>query len=144
MAREDDHYGLVFGGKNTWSIKYNIVWDRLLELDLFDPSIVATEYAYYLKKQNRYGLPLDNRQNYTKSDWILWFAALAKDKADFDALVDPVWRYINETKTRLPVSDWHWTDSGLRRGFHARSVLGGYWLPLLAKKLAKTNAAKNR
>ncbi|MDR1818525.1 MAG: DUF4965 domain-containing protein, partial [Puniceicoccales bacterium] len=140
LARDGDHYALVFGGKNTWSLKYNIVWDKLLRLGLFSPEIMRAEHRLYLAKTNRYGVPLDNRKTYTKSDWIVWVATIAEDKATFDALIEPVWRYVNETKTRVPLCDWHWTDTGLRKSFHARSVIGGYWLPVLAKELAKEPA----
>ena len=71
MASEGDHYKLAFDQPGTWSMKYNLVWDKILGLGLFDPSISQTEVASYLKRQNNYGLPLDNRSEITKGDWIV-------------------------------------------------------------------------
>ncbi|MDR2862953.1 MAG: DUF4965 domain-containing protein [Puniceicoccales bacterium] len=137
LARDGDHYSLAFEKPGTWSLKYNLVWDKVLGLGLFDSSIAKTEYAYYLKKQNAYGVPLDNRERYTKSDWILWAAVLADSQADFDALVAPVWKYVNETSSRVPISDWHWTHDGKMRSFQARAVVGGYSMKVLEAKIKK-------
>lgn len=38
-----------------------MVWDKLLDLDLFPSSIRKTEIAFYLQHLNQYGLPLDNQ-----------------------------------------------------------------------------------
>lgn len=131
MASDGDHYRLTFDKPGTWSQKYNMVWDKILNLGLFPDDVRATEIAWYLNHQNAYGLPLDNREMYTKSDWIVWSATLADSAEDFEALIAPMWRFYNETRDRVPMSDWYFTHAPHRRGFKARAVVGGHFIRLL-------------
>ena len=134
-AREGDHYRLAFDRKDTWSQKYNMIWDKLWGLNLVPNGAMEREVKYYLTKQNRYGLPLDIRRDYTKSDWIMWTAAMSKDKKTFVKFVEPLYNYMNETESRVPTSDWYDTKTALMVGFKARSVIAGHWMRVLAEKL---------
>lgn len=126
---------LAFGGSG-WSMKYNLVWDRLLGLDLIPDAFYEKEIASYLPRMERYGLPLDSRAPYSKTDWILWTAAMATEE-DFPKFVAPVADYLRQTDTRVPFSDYYDTETGRYEKFIARSVQGGLFMPLLMDRWAK-------
>lgn len=131
MARDGDHYRLAFDRPGTWSMKYNLVWDRLLGLGLFPPEVAARELSYYRTKMNAYGLPLDNRAAFTKPEWMMWTATMSGDRNVIDAYAQTILAYVNATADRVPFSDWYDTQTARQCGFQARSVLGGLYIPLL-------------
>ena len=75
-AADGDHFRLAFDQPGTWSQKYNLVWDRLLGLNLFPARGGAEGDGLLPQHAGPYGLPLDNRRLYTKLDWITWTATL--------------------------------------------------------------------
>jgi hypothetical protein len=129
-ASDGDRFRLAFDKPESWSQKYNLVWDRILGLNLFSDEIRQTESRFYQKAQNRYGLPLDSRKDYTKLDWIVWTATLG-DREQFESLISRIYDFLNETPDRVPMTDWYGTVNGKKVGFQARPVVGGVYLPLL-------------
>ncbi|MGH7943144.1 MAG: glutaminase domain-containing protein [Limisphaerales bacterium] len=130
-ADDGDHFRLAFDKPGTWSQKYNLVWDKILRLNLFPDSVAQKEMAYYKRMQNQYGLPLDCRKNYTKLDWTTWTATLTENRRDFEDLVNHVVAFLNATPDRTPMSDWYQTKTARRVGFDARPVVGGVFLEML-------------
>jgi hypothetical protein len=88
--------------------------------------------AFYKQHLNPYGLPLDNRATYTKLDWEIWTATLASNQDDFQLLVHPIFKFLNDTPDRVPMTDWYDTVSARMTGFRARSVVGGVYIKMLA------------
>ena len=126
-----DHFRLAFDRPNTWSQKYNLVWDRILGLNLFPAEVTQKEMAYYKTQLNQYGLPLDNRETYTKLDWTIWTASLTQNRADFEGLVAPVIAFLNATPDRSPMTDWYQTKTARKVGFTGRPVVGGVFIQML-------------
>ena len=131
-ADGDTVYRLAFDRPGTWSMKYNAVWDKVFGTGVFPAGTFDEEIALHIRKHmNAYGLPLDNRALYTKSDWLLWTAAMAPTEEQFDLLIEPLWRAYHESASRVPLTDWYFTDSALQRGFQNRTVQGGLFMKLL-------------
>ena len=124
IAGDDDHYRLAFDKPGTWSQEYNLVWDRVLGLNLFPAEVARKEIAFYEDHLNRFGLPLDSRKSYTKLDWEFWTATLAKSPADWQKLISPIYDWVNQSPTRVPVTDWY-SDSRRHAGGFPGALGGG-------------------
>ena len=122
---------LTFDNPDGWSLKYNLVWDKLLELGLFPEEIYTDEIKLYKEKMNRYGVPLDCRKGYTKLDWMFWTTVLTDDKEYFDEVCTAARRMICESEDRVPVSDWYETEDAAVVEFRNRTVVGGCFIPML-------------
>ena len=134
VAADGDHFRLAFDKPNTWSQKYNLVWDRILGLNVFPPSVAQMEVAHYKNVMQRYGVPLDSRTHLTKTDWSVWSASLADNQADFEAITSPIYDYLNNTTARLPFVDSYQTDDIHSEGMHARPVIGGIFIKMLTDR----------
>ncbi len=130
-AQDGNHSRLAFDQAKTWSQKYNLVWDHILGLNVFPPTVAAREIAYYKSVMQRYGVPLDSRTHLTKTDWSLWSATLATNNDDFEAIVSPIYDYLNTTSARSPLADSYETDKIESDGMHARPVVGGLFIKML-------------
>ncbi|MDY3305152.1 MAG: DUF4965 domain-containing protein, partial [Clostridia bacterium] len=104
-AYDGNHYKLSFDKSDSWSIKYNLVWDKLFDLNIFDPDIFVDEIEYYKTKINKYGIPLDNRSDYTKSDWQMWSTVLSDDKEYTDKIISSMLNMLQDTNDHVPFTD---------------------------------------
>jgi hypothetical protein len=139
-AKDGGSTRLAFDRPGSWSLKYNLVWDRLLGFGLFPLEELRREQEDYRTKVKAYGVPLDGRGTVTKPEWMLWAATLADDRPLFEDFVERILRYVDETPNRVPFSDLYYADSGRKMGFQARSVVGGLFIGLLAKAWADEGA----
>lgn len=130
-ASPDGSFRLTFDRIYTFSMKYNMIWDKIWHTGLFAPSVFYSEFCSYKKHIYAYGLPLDNRKNYTKSDWLLWVACFAPTLEEFSEFIYPMWNCYNVTPSRLPMTDWYDTVTSQCVGFRHRSVQGGLFIRLL-------------
>ena len=130
-ANGDGSYRLAFDREGTFSMKYNIIWDKLWGTKVMAPEVIQSEFSTYRRHVHKYGMPLDNRQPYTKSDWLVWTATLANEKEDFIDYITPLWDCYNSSQSRVPMTDWYFTVTSRQVGFQNRTVQGGLFIKLL-------------
>ena len=133
-ANNDGSFRLAFDRPDTFSMKYNYVWDKLWGTKLFPAYVMYSEFASNKKHINPYGMPLDNRKNYTKSDWLVWNATLAPTYEEFIEFITPLWKAYNVSMSRVPMTDWYDTNTATKIGFQNRTVQGGLFIKLLEGK----------
>lgn len=128
-----DHAGtrLTFDKSESWSMKYNMVWDSLLGYGIFSDEVKKNEVQVYAQKMNRYGVPLDSRASFTKIDWLMWSTCIWNDKEYFDQVCGAIVNMLNETTDRVPMTDWYDTKTAEYLAFINRSVVGGLFINLL-------------
>ena len=144
FAKEITSFGKKFShlpltwdsGEETYSLKYNLAFDKLLGLKLFSDEMMENEVSYYLTKSNDYGIPLDNRADFTKSDWLVWTAYLNDSLEKQKSILNGINRYLKESEDKLPFGDWYDTKTGRLIGFRNRTVQGGCFMLLLTNLLS--------
>ena len=131
-AKNDDgSYRLAFDRADTFSLKYNSVWDKLWRTNLFEDKFYSGEIARYKKEALPYGVPLDSRAYYTKSDWLVWSACLADNEEDFDYFIHMLYSAFDTMHTRVPMTDWYYADIANMVNFQNRTVQGGLFIKLM-------------
>ena len=142
-ANGDGSSRLAFDKPDTFSMKYNIVWDKLFGTNVMSKTVIESEFASYRSKMHPYGLPLDSRMPYSKSDWLVWTATLTDNRDAFIDFVEPLWTFYNYSPSRVPMTDWYYTitgehrasrTSGFRTSFRNRTVQGGLFIKLMEYK----------
>ena len=106
--------------------------------------IYQAQSRWYSTVMQYYGLPLDSRHLYTKSDWEFQAAAVAS-KHTRTQILDRVARWLNETATDKPFSDLYKTeDDGGFPGpnFFARPVVGSHFAFLALERACGGTAAR--
>lgn len=123
---------LAFDKPDSYSMKYNMVWDKVWNSGLFGQEFMDAEIAHNMKHFNEYGMPLDSRADYTKSDWLVWTASMASSDEIFKEYIAPLWKAYDESPSRVPMSDWYDTVSNKWVSFRHRTVQGGLFMRILS------------
>ena len=125
---------LAFDRPDSYSMKYNMVWDKVWNSGLFGQDFMDAEIADNMRHFNKYGMPLDSRADYTKSDWLVWTASMASSDKVFEDYIAPLWKAYDESPSRVPMTDWYDTVSGRWVSFRNRTVQGGLFMRMLMNK----------
>ena len=134
---------LEYNLSDSWSLKYNLLYQKIPQMEVFPESVFLKEEAFYETKMNKYGVPLDDRHDYTKTDWLMWAAAMG-NKEQFQAITDAVYKFANETPDRTPFIDWYNTTTAQRMGYTARPVIGGLFAEMATRGRAVNMTKFNR
>ncbi|KAJ7276535.1 DUF1793-domain-containing protein [Mycena haematopus] len=116
-----------YGNSSSWGLSYNLFGDKLLGLNLFPESVYAEQTAWYQTHANAFGVPLDTRHTYTKTDWQLLTASWATTTSVRNLLISAVKDWVSDGLNNGPFGDLYDTITGeIAVGFRARPVVGGH------------------
>jgi hypothetical protein len=105
------HTTLGYGLYDTHGLLYNLYGDKLLNLGLVPQNIYDMQSTFYPTVADKYGVPLDTRHNYTKSDWEMWTAAVASTSTQ-QMFISDLALWINETPTNRAFTDLYDAQTG--------------------------------
>lgn len=124
------HTLLAYQWRSSWGLLYNAYMDLLLGLGAVSADVYAMQSEWYAGQSQVFGVPLDSRHLYTKSDWEMWAAATCAPGTR-RLFVNALAYWINSTATEFPLTDLYDTAGvGGYPGdlvFKARPVVGGHF-----------------
>jgi len=142
MTRDGAHAKLAYDWYGSWTTLYSLYPAALLCFQapaanapanftpFLPPQLFVNQSLHYANVMQRYGLPLDSRHLYTKSDWAFQAAAVASPAVQ-DTIILATARWLNETSTNKPFTDLYDTEGtgGFAEGteFKARPVVGSHF-----------------
>lgn len=124
------HATLAYGQTNTNVLLYNLYADSLLNLNFVPKSVYEMQSTFYPTMIAKYGIPLDSRHSYTKSDWEIWTASISSDETK-NMIISSLAKYVRETPTDTGFTDLYETISADWPAnishFISRPVVGGHF-----------------
>ncbi|QRW18759.1 glutaminase GtaA [Rhizoctonia solani] len=117
----EGHLTLNYGNASSW-------------FNLFPKSVYDMQTGWYGEMGAQYGVALDSRHPYTKSDWEIYTAGTVTDKGTRDMFIARLRDYLANGKNNAPFSDWYDAIWGTVVGFRARPVAGGHFALLVLPK----------
>ena len=130
---EKTHFVLQYPDvPSSWKTPYNLYPDVLFDLHTFPEAAYEMDDAFFQSVRGEYGVALDNRQDWAKSDWNMWLAATF-GKSTRDQFVDDLWTYTTNGKHNWPFSDRYVSTSALGNTAgvpilcRARPTVGGHF-----------------
>ncbi|KIY74089.1 DUF1793-domain-containing protein [Cylindrobasidium torrendii FP15055 ss-10] len=125
-ANGGEHLNLHYGDPSSWGLAYNLYAEKLLDISIFPTSVYEMQTAWYKTVIDPYGIPLDTRHTYTKSDWEIWTSVIVTDTTLRDDIISGVRAWAADGLSTQPFGDWYETADGSPQGFRARPVVGGH------------------
>lgn len=127
----EQHTLLAYGWRSSWGLLYNAYMDKLLGLGTVRPEVYRMQSDWYGQVGRAFGVPLDSRHLYTKSDWEMWAAATCGPDTR-RLFVNALACWLNSTATDGPFADLYDTVGvgeypDKDHEFRARPVVGGHF-----------------
>ncbi|KAI1773444.1 glutaminase A [Hypoxylon cercidicola] len=130
-AADPPHATLSYNDPDSHGLLYNLYADSLLGFggEFVPQAVYDMQSDFYPTQALDYGVPLDTRHTYTKTDWMLWCASIASP-ATRDLFLQLVAGWIDSTPTNMALTDLYDAVSGNYPDglqFTARPVAGGHF-----------------
>ncbi|KAI9626114.1 hypothetical protein H4Q26_015859 [Puccinia striiformis f. sp. tritici PST-130] len=149
LADNGQHTRLAYQLNDSWGTLYNLFADRLLNLKLVPHSIYETQDKFYPSVSNDYGVPLDSRHTWAKTDWQMFAAAASISIQTRDLFTSKLVKFLQANKVNAGFPDLYETQTAEYPGrsststwrieFINRPVVGGHFAILALDKANKAN-----
>ncbi|CAO1618701.1 unnamed protein product [Jaminaea pallidilutea] len=147
IDKKKTHVKLAYQDNKSWGTLYNLYADRLLNLKLVPRSVYDMQDKWYPQVAQRWGVPLDSRHNWTKSDWEMFTSAVSSSNSTRNLFIDKLYRFYSNGRTDAPATDLYESTTGdfPKQPFDpliyflARPVVGGHFMHLALAAADKAN-----
>ncbi|CAO1620100.1 unnamed protein product [Parajaminaea phylloscopi] len=147
IAKKGTHTKLAYQDEDSWGTLYNLFGDRLLNLKLVPKSIYDLQDSWYPKVAQQWGVPLDSRHNWTKSDWEMFASAISPSNSTRNLFINKLFSFYTNGRTDAPATDLYESTTGdfPKQPFDpliyfiARPVVGGHFMHLALAAADKAN-----